>query len=235
MFTLKNTLRLKRPAKLAFLILTANLFGCGNYEEFKEDPSALFSRVAPNTSLSFETIKNQVLAPKCVKCHPGYNDYENVFSKLNQIVSEVRSDSMPKDGPLNTEDKQLLFSWIFAGAPRGEVTTPPPPQQTGPTLESLARGVFGNKCIACHRVNPDDPNDRGEAPFALNDRKDLIIYATQFNPFVFDFEFPEESEFVKRFTSDNPVELMPPARSGFEPLTQEERELVIEWIRRGLP
>jgi mono/diheme cytochrome c family protein len=232
MFFLTHSLKM---TKLALLILAATLYSCGNYEEFKEDPSALFSRVAPDTALTFEQVNNQVLTPKCVKCHPGYSDFDTVKADLDKIVSEVRSDSMPKDGPLSEQEKQLLFSWIFAGAPRGDVSPGPAPVKPGPTFDTLVQGVFGAKCIACHRVNPDDPNDRGEAPFALNDRTDLMVYATQFNPFVFDFEFPEESEFVKRFTSDNPVERMPPERSGFEPLTEEERELVIEWIRKGLP
>lgn len=234
MFSYTNSTS-QKVLKLALLILTVTFYSCGNYEEFKEDPSALFSRVAPDTALSFEQIKSQVLTPKCVRCHPGYSDFDTVKADLEKITAAVRNDSMPKDGPLNGQEKQLLFSWIFAGAPRGTVSPDPTPIQAGPTFESLARGVFGAKCIACHRVNPDDPNDRGEAPFALNDRADLMIYATQFNPFVFDFDFPEESEFVKRFTSDNPVERMPPARSGFDPLTEEERELVIEWIRQGLP
>lgn len=219
-------------------LLTVSVFtGCGNYEEFKEDPSAPFEGLTRASTLTFKEVSEKVIGPKCVKCHGNYKTYEGVKKDIDngKIISEVRSNSMPKDGPLSDDEKQILFSWIFSGAPEGEVIVEPPPVQAGPTFESLAKGIFSEKCIVCHRVNPDDPNDRGEAPFALNDRTDLMVYATQFNPFVFDFENPEESEFVRRFTSDNPVELMPPARSGFDPLTEEEREIVIEWIRRGLP
>lgn len=216
---------------LAILFLAS----CGNYEEFKEDPSGAFQGVAGANALTFNEVLDQVLGPKCLKCHANYDQYDAVNGNLAAITAAVRSDRMPQDGPLSEREKQILFSWIFSGAPRGEVRQTPPPVQAGPTFKSLARGVFAAKCIVCHRVNPNDPDDRGEAPFALNDRTDLLVYATQFNPFVFDFIFPEESEFVKRLRSDNPVELMPPARSGFSPVTDEERELVIEWIRRGLP
>lgn len=221
---------------LLFSLLTlGTLSGCGNYEEFKEDPSGAFQGRADASTLTFNEVLEQVIAPKCLKCHGNYDQYDAVVADLSTITRTVRTNSMPKDGPLSDSEKQILFSWIFSGAPQGQVRPAPSPIQAGPTFDSLARGIFAAKCTVCHRVNPNDPNDRGEAPFALNDRVDLMVYATQFNPFVFDFDFPEESEFVKRLTSDNPEELMPPARSGFAPLNEEERELIIEWIRRGLP
>ncbi|MCR9206451.1 MAG: hypothetical protein NXH75_17850, partial [Halobacteriovoraceae bacterium] len=216
---IQKFIQLTSVSLLAMSILTS----CGNYEEFKEDPSAPFQGVAGANTLTFKEVSEQVLIPKCVKCHGNYRTYDNVAADLDRIVASVRSNRMPQDGPLSNSEKQVLFSWIFAGAPQGDVVVQPIKPE--PTFESLGKTIFADKCIVCHR-------DGGPAPFALNDRNNMMLYATLFNPFVFDFEFPEESEFVKRLTSDNPVEQMPPARSGLELLTEEEREVVIEWIRR---
>lgn len=213
------------------------LTSCGNYEEFKEDPSAPIAGLATTTSLSYAQVYEKVIGPSCFRCHGNYATYEGMLPELEngKIFQEIRANTMPQDGPLNSEDRLMLLSWIAGGYPEGEVVVDPTPIQTGPTLDTLAKGIFGAKCIRCHTVNPDDPDDRGPAPFALNNKIDLLVYATQFNPFLFDFEFPEDSGFVQRLTSDDPVQLMPPASSGLEPLTEEEREVVIEWIRRGIP
>lgn len=210
------------------LLALSVLSSCGNYEEFKEDPSAQFQGVAGANTLTFKEVSEQVITPKCVKCHGNYRSYDNVVADLDAIVASVRSNRMPKDGPLNQAEKQVLFSWIFAGAPQGDDVVIVEPLKPEPNFENLTQTIFADKCIVCHR-------DGGPAPFALNDRSNMMLYATLFNPAVFDFELPEESEFVRRLTSDNPVEQMPPERSGFDLLTEEEREVVIEWIRRGLP
>jgi hypothetical protein len=62
-----------------------------------------------------------------------------------------------------------------------------------------------------------------------------MYYATQGNPFLFDFDFVEDSEFMRRLVIDDPVEAMPPARSNLEKLTDEERAVIAEWIQAGLP
>ncbi len=53
---------------LGLMLLT----GCGNYEEFKEDPSSGITKLAPGQELSFAVVKAQVLDPRCVTCHSKY-------------------------------------------------------------------------------------------------------------------------------------------------------------------
>ena len=200
---------------------------CGNYEEFKEDSSAFFQGNSNLGNLNYGVIKEEIFDAQCARCHgQEYSDYNHVIENLDAIASSVRSDRMPKDGPLNNELKQKLFSWIAIGAPRGDVVIEPIKPE--PTFNSLEKTIFATKCIRCH-------SEGGPSPFYLNDRQNLMVYASVFNPFLFDFEFPEESDFVKRLVSDDPIEQMPPERSGISPLTEEEREIIIEWISKGLP
>jgi mono/diheme cytochrome c family protein len=208
---------------LSLTVLTS----CGNYEEFKEDPSALFQGAAGLGELTFSQIKEEVFDAQCARCHgQEYSNYNDVIANLDAIVASVRSDRMPKDGPLSLELKQKLFTWVASGAPQGDVVIVPIKPE--PTFASLGRTIFATKCIRCH-------TEGGPSPFYLNDRQNLMAYASVFNPFLFDFEFPEEGDFIKRLVSDDPVEQMPPARSGLELLTDEERAIIIEWIKQGLP
>lgn len=212
---------------LLFALAMIAFMSCGNYEEFKEDPSALFTGGLNPQGTTFSDIKEQIFDARCAKCHgQEYSNYDDVINNLDAITRTIRTDSMPKDGPLTNEQKQLLFSWIADGAPEGEVIIEPIVVE--PTFESLQQTIFASKCIRCHTKG-------GPAPFFLDDRQNMMVYATVFNPFMFDFEFPEEGDFIKRLSSQSPVEQMPPARSGLELLTEEEKEIITEWIRRGLP
>lgn len=153
------------PKIINFFLLLLLLNSCGNYEEFKEDPSSQFRGLAPGLAISFEQVKNEIFTPNCVKCHGNYNDYQVVKGKLDAIVALVRIDVMPKDGPLSNQQKNLLFSWVEAGAPLdvnqptpspnpGPVPNPPTPIPLPPSQEldfaTVSTKVFKPHCIACH-------------------------------------------------------------------------------------
>jgi mono/diheme cytochrome c family protein len=199
--------------------------GCGNYEEFKEDPSTLFSRVAPSQGLTFSEIKSQVLTPKCIRCHPGYEDYQTVINNIDSIGAQVRSDRMPKDGPMGADLKGLLFSWIAAGTPQGDVipVKPSPNDELVPNYESIAKNILGKKCIACH-------NPQGQVPFLDFSTRESIWKKRKL---LFNFEKPESSYILE--VIQDPVEPMPPINGPFEQLNQEEIDVLKEWIGLGLP
>lgn len=153
---------------LLFLSLLA-LSSCGNYEEFKEDPNQLFQNIVPGVTITFEQVKNEVLAPRCVKCHAGYDDYQTVKGKINAITALVRIDVMPKDGPLEPGQKQLLLAWSAAGAPfdgspapQPQPPTPNPgpdpvpnpptplPPSQGLDFATVQAKVFKPHCMNCH-------------------------------------------------------------------------------------
>lgn len=207
------------------LTLIITIGGCGNYEEFKEDPSTLFSRVAPAQGLTFSEIKSQVLTPKCIRCHPGYEDYQTVINSIDSITAQVRSDRMPKDGPMGAELKGLLFSWIAAGTPQGNVipVKPSPRDELAPNYESIAKNILGKKCVVCH-------NPQGQVPFLDFSTRESIWKKRKL---LFNFDKPESSYILE--VIQDPVEPMPPMNSPFEQLNQEEIDVLKEWIGLGLP
>lgn len=85
--------------------------------------------------LSFASVRDGVLQPKCARCHSGWvNDYAQVSPRITRIASRVRStmaDQMPpaRATPLTEEEKNHLLDWIDAGAPLDAVdgTTPARP------------------------------------------------------------------------------------------------------------
>ncbi|CAM9970349.1 unnamed protein product [Chrysoparadoxa australica] len=202
------------------------LMSCGNYEEFKEDPSSAFTQVAPSSALTFKEVQEQVLGPKCLRCHPGYSDYDTVNGSLQAIVAAVRTNRMPQDGPLSNEEKTILFSWVFSGAPRGDAPTPQQPTDPNilePTYASISKNILGKKCVVCH-------NPQGRVPFLdLSTREAIWKQRNQ----LLNFEKPEESYILE--VINDPFEPMPPLNSPFEQLTEEEKAVLTEWIAKGLP
>lgn len=220
------------PLVLSSLFLVA----CGNYEDFKEDPSGRFGSVSPIQGLTFSQIKEQVLEARCTKCHANYNDYNTVKSDLEKIVASVTRRSMPKDGPMEDEKIGLLLNWAAAGAPLGDDVTPGGPPNPdlnilAPKYESINRNILAKKCTICH-------NPQGEVPFidfssreALWSNRNLPAWDIDLK--LFDFEEPESS-YILAIVRDE-FEPMPPRDSGLEPVTDEELKVLKDWIELGLP
>src|SRR2546421_2611869 len=89
------------------------------------------------------------------------------------------------------------------------------------------RPILSNKCYACH--GPDDGkreaglrfDDPIIATHALDDGATAIIAGK-----------PNESELVRRITSADPAERMPPAKFG-KPLSKQEITTLTNWIQQG--
>ena len=111
-----------------------------NYKNLKSQDDA------PNTQQSvsaadFAFVMQEVLGPKCLQCHSGSSSfgvletYPQVFAYKNMIKSYVATDFMPfRRAPLTASEKQILNSWIDAGAPEfiTASSTPAPPVRVGP-------------------------------------------------------------------------------------------------------
>lgn len=217
---------------LSHLFVLILIASCGNYRKIKEFNEGFDSRILSLTNIDFETIKKEVLEPKCISCHKQYKNYPNVKSEISAIVSAINSDRMPKNSPpLSSSLKGLVQKWAEQGAPEnsdGSSTTPLP--ELRPTWNSLSQNIIIPKCVVCHNPN-------GQAKFLdLTSRQ--TIYDHRNREFdggtkLIDLENPKQSYLIEILKDT--FEPMPPIESRIPRLKDSEIELVIEWIKQGLP
>lgn len=82
--------------------------------------------------ISYETVRVNVLAPRCVSCHSdaggnlgktNLETYQNVVALAGRIEIRVANDTMPRAPrgqpkvPLTPEQKTMILKWIANGAP----------------------------------------------------------------------------------------------------------------------
>ncbi len=89
------------------------------------------------------------------------------------------------------------------------------------------RPILSDACYACH--GPDEESRQAELRL---DRLDQAISAAGTDEKVIIAGNPEQSELLRRISSDDPAEVMPPAESG-KSLTLEQIALIRRWIEQG--
>ncbi|HLQ44630.1 MAG TPA: c-type cytochrome domain-containing protein, partial [Planctomycetaceae bacterium] len=107
----------------------------------------------------------------------------------------------------------------------------PAVRATGPAIDFNRdiRPILSNTCFKCH--GPDEKerqaglrlDSQAGATATLESGKAAVVFGK-----------PEESELVRRVTTDNPDEHMPPASSG-KKLEAREVELLRAWLKQGTP
>ncbi|HEU0038777.1 MAG TPA: c-type cytochrome domain-containing protein, partial [Verrucomicrobiae bacterium] len=95
-------------------------------------------------------------------------------------------------------------------------------------FSSQIRPIISAKCFACH--GPDDKARKAKL------RLDIREQATKEREGVFPIKPGDlkNSEMVRRITSTDPEEIMPPPKAG-HPLTPPEIELLKKWVQQGAP
>lgn len=174
----------------------------------------------------FSSLLERVLRPRCVSCHQHYATYAGASREARAILSAVESDRMPKGGPpLAAWQKEALRRWVEAGAPQFADRPPEedPADRLEPVWASVSRNILAPKCLLCHSPS-------GQANFL-----DLSSPETLKGPAarLVDLDDPEASELIAIVR--DPEEPMPPRSSNIPPLSEVEIQVLIEWIRRGLP
>jgi mono/diheme cytochrome c family protein len=91
------------------------------------------------------------------------------------------------------------------------------------------RPLLSDNCYACH--GPDE--EAREANLRLDERA-AAMAATDLGVHAIVPGKPAESEALRRLTSDDPAELMPPPDTG-KKLSAEQIELIRRWIAQGAP
>ncbi len=180
-------------------------------------------------TIFFDEIKEKIINPHCLICHSNYSNYQTVKFHLPAIINSVASKRMPLNAPPLPEDLlDLLEAWLDEGAPL-EKNEPDESQDIiqplNPTWDSLSLYVFEPKCFVCH-------NPKGEAPWVdFSNRSTMIKTLIEH----INFSQPENSNLIHRLKdSEEPMPPLPPF-SNLPQLTEDEINVVVEWINRGLP
>lgn len=154
--------------RYSWIVLGILLSGCGNYSESYRDLNNV-NRAADFKTLSFEAMTATVFEPMCYQCHSDAHGNKgnvnlerlaSVKAALNDIVADVQSGKMPKDGqPLSPQLKKALTLWAQNGAPEvsnipfptdGDNTPPPPPG-----FDQVSAKIFQPYCVRCHSFMAD--------------------------------------------------------------------------------
>lgn len=193
----------------------------------------------------FATIQRVVLNVRCVACHGssgGVNleSYGSVKAAIGKVETVIKARTMPKARPLPAAEEALILKWIGEGAPQNASGPRTPDCQNGgggdpvspveplaPNYASIRERIFEPKCLTCHDAGSGGPPpglyDFSSYPALMADADEL-----------FDRRDPENSDLIEAVTKTGRG-AMPPPRSGISPLTREEVQTLLEWIRRGLP
>ena len=111
-----------------------------------------------------------------------------------------------------------LSTVCFAGAAKDKVD-----------FSSQIRPIISAKCFHCH--GPDDSSRK--AKLRLDVREEAVKKRHD-NLFAIKPGDPSHSEMVRRITSKDPDDVMPPPKAG-HPLTTAEIELLKKWVQEGAP
>ncbi len=179
------------------------------------------SNVMNQSQISYAVINQNILQNRCLNCHaerpPLLRNYTEVKANINEITQSVLiNKTMPPNNPLDTQDLQLLKSWIDHGAP--EFASSSTPLQTLPTpipappgrpilWSTVKQRVLENKCFNCHyHGNSDgisDYTDLNTLRSTIGTNMYLVLATKQMPP--------------------------PPAQ-----LTRDELDTFAEWIDDGM-
>lgn len=184
------------------------------------------------SSISYQEVASQVLAPKCLACHDSgarlqLDSYEKVFAQRKAIRKAViLSHSMPKApiSPLTMNELKLVAAWIKAGAPLHPLNGSQGPDE-GPTkvleanFESIKSHIIDRKCITCHGVQARLPLVTKDD--FLHSRRNIVIP-----------HHPDESVFIQAL-QEGAKKFMPPKKTGFTSVSEKERAVIRQWILDG--
>lgn len=155
--------------RYSWVVLGIILSACGSYQESYNDLNDV-NRSAGFKTLSFEAMTATIFEPKCYQCHSDAHGNKgnvnlerlaSVRAALRDVVADVQSDKMPKDGaPLSPQLKKALTLWAQNGAPEvskipfpaaDEPLPPPPP----PGFDQVNAKIFQPYCVRCHSFISD--------------------------------------------------------------------------------
>lgn len=214
----------------------------------------------PIPPVNFSQVKQVLKQNNCIACHAQYQDYASVRRSIDGIVNRVSISgplSMPfpksqggKTVPVPADQIKLLEDWLAQGSPEvaGQAIAELPPIKLEPTYKSLRNHVFGPKCTICHNTygsrgvgfqTYDALRDweerrikKGRQPLFddPDNQPGLFLESVLRDPddeFSFESAMPYNDDPNDPFSDDVDLKVAP--------LTEQEIEVLKQWIRLGLP
>lgn len=148
-------------------ILSASFVSCGykttklpgtNYN-YANSPDSKSNTNTP-VNLDYQTVRSQVFEAYCFKCHSqsagnkagiNFESYQSTLAAgLSVIRDAIATDFMPQRGTLPLPLKNLLISWIDAGAPEvasDQKNTPPGSDPNSPPTPPPSDDTSQTPCI----------------------------------------------------------------------------------------
>ena len=236
-------MKVQKIKKAMLLFLLPILFACGNKTRIKIDPSDTLGDLDTIEGVGFNQVFNQLLAPQCLECHPGYSNYNAVAAESSKILEQIVTGRMPRGGPAITDENRLslINSWVQNGAPEEAGGDAAQPISLEPTFNSIFVNILVPKCIACH-----NGSSQAIAPrfYNFSNYDSFIASNTSFEQ-VNGFPFMDqldgaESEIVFLFEDNQMPPTFLPGNPSYnenplEQLTPNEINVFTQWIENGFP
>lgn len=221
--------------KLSFVAGVSFLISGCSYRHEKGDHTVFAYSQELLGKVNYQLINQKILIPKCLFCHGnsgGVNleTYAAVYGYIDKIKDvTITTSSMPKApySSLNNEERQLLATWIKAGAPENaadgsQVEPLPRVEPLVPTFASIKKNILQNKCLVCHSAGNDGEDVSLDTPEdMINSPRDIVVPGD-----------PDSSELVLSVLP-TARKIMPPKRSGITQLKPEEIAIIKQWIING--
>lgn len=239
-------------------VLFVSLVGC-SYEHIKgaAGRDGALDKSDNCGPVDFATINQRVFKKSCTGCHSPdssidvkglfLTDHLSIKNNIGASIASIRAGRMPKLGvPVSQDDLDLLVAWEKQRTP--EFTAEPPvqscnqvavvdpvkpdpvdpvdPVPTDPPVDvleanynSIRKHILEVKCSGCHDINQTKPKP---PKYKFGTYSDMVANTVLFNP------ANEQSRFaIAVITGDMPV--------FGDLLTDDEINVVVDWIKAGLP
>ena len=148
-----------------------------------------------------------------------------VVSILPRITEEPSASSETGQGPAQSTE-------AVVSTPTGSSAESKPSLPDHVDFNFHIKPILSDRCFTCH--GPDKA--QVASGLQLNDPATAFVNLAgegEPNRFALVPGSPEDSEVIRRITSDNLDMRMPPAHANRKPLTLHEQQLIIQWITEG--
>ena len=206
------------------------LAGCsGDAFKFEVSGGKIAEKPLPTSgslkNVAFAEVYEKVFRPRCTSCHglAGGASLESYDKALKTVpglrLALFEKHTMPKGGPLDQNQLDLVATWINEGAKEGPAMSALSPLE--PKFDSIKDNIFSIRCVGCHASYGEGKNVLFDTKAELLDSPlDLVVP-----------DDPDSSGLLLALRR-NDNKKMPPIKMH-EALKDSEIAVIRAWIAHG--